>query len=102
MEGIFPRSYVNVLQEKGAAAPPPPPTSYGNLPLEVSQSGSQPQPGPDGKSNKVEQGGKKFGKKMGNAGMLLYTLVWLQLILTRCFFPSDLRCWCYDGIQHCE
>lgn len=42
------------------------------MPLEVSQSGSAP-PGPEGegKGNKFEQGGKKFGKKMGNAGMLL-------------------------------
>lgn len=59
---------MNVVQEKGA----PPPTNYGNMPLEVSQSGSAP-PGPEGegKGNKFEQGGKKFGKKMGNAGMLL-------------------------------
>lgn len=70
MEGIFPRSYVNVLDEKQAPTSPPP-TSYGNLPLEVSQSGSQPvEPvGPDGgKHQKFEQHGKKFGKKMGNAG----------------------------------
>lgn len=69
MEGIFPRSYVNVVGEKAAV---PPPTSYGNMPLEVSQSGSAPAPtvGPDGKThNKFEEHGKKFGKKMGNAGM---------------------------------
>ncbi|EYE99279.1 SH3 domain-containing protein [Aspergillus ruber CBS 135680] len=65
-EGIFPRAWVNVVQEKGA----PPPTNYGNMPLEVSQSGSAP-PGPEGegKGNKFEQGGKKFGKKMGNAAI---------------------------------
>lgn len=70
LEGIFPRSYVSVINEK--AGPPviaPQPTNYGNMPLEVSQSGS-PAPGPDGKKpNKFEEGGKKFGKKMGNAGM---------------------------------
>lgn len=70
MEGIFPRSYVNVIGEKGAAPPPPAPTNYGNMPLEVSQSASGPaQPGPDGKNpSKFEEHGKKFGKKMGNAG----------------------------------
>lgn len=65
-EGIFPRAWVNVVQEKGA----PPPTNYGNMPLEVSQSGSAPTgPEGDGKGNKFEQGGKKFGKKMGNAAI---------------------------------
>lgn len=62
MEGIFPRSYVNVLDEKAVA----PPTNYGNMPLEVSQSGSSSTPD---KNGKFEQHGKKFGKKMGNAGM---------------------------------
>ncbi|RJE19265.1 SH3 domain protein [Aspergillus sclerotialis] len=68
MEGIFPRSYVNVINEK---APVPPPSSYGNMPLEVSQSGSTPAPvGPDGKHpSKFEEHGKKFGKKMGNAAI---------------------------------
>lgn len=70
MEGIFPRSYVNVINEKGAMAPPPPPTSYGNLPLEVSQSGSGANdPSDPAQKSKFEQGGKKFGKKLGNAGM---------------------------------
>lgn len=59
---------MNVVQEKGAPAPPP--TNYGNMPLEVSQSGSAPAE-TDDKGNKVEQHGKKFGKKMGNAGMSL-------------------------------
>ncbi|KAJ9359991.1 hypothetical protein DTO027B9_1543 [Paecilomyces variotii] len=70
LEGIFPRSYVSVLNEK--AGPPviaPQSTNYGNLPLEVSQSGS-PAPGPDGKKpSKFEEQGKKFGKKMGNAAI---------------------------------
>lgn len=70
MEGIFPRSYVNVINEKGAMAPPPPPTNYGNMPLEVSQSGSSVNgPSDPAQRSKFEQGGKKFGKKLGNAGM---------------------------------
>ncbi|PWY92776.1 SH3-domain-containing protein [Aspergillus heteromorphus CBS 117.55] len=65
LEGIFPRSYVNVLDEKALSSPPP--TNYGNMPLEVSQSGST--PGDDGKKSKFEEQGKKFGKKMGNAAI---------------------------------
>ena len=69
MEGIFPRSYVNVLDEKnGMGQPPPPPaqSNYGNMPLDVSQAGSSV---PPKQASKFEQNGKKFGKKMGNAGM---------------------------------
>ncbi|KKK12112.1 hypothetical protein ARAM_003201 [Aspergillus rambellii] len=66
LEGIFPRSYVNVLNEKAVASPPPP-SSYGNMPLEVSQSGSG-APAEEKKS-KFEEQGKKFGKKMGNAAI---------------------------------
>ncbi|KAL4810153.1 SH3 domain-containing protein [Aspergillus unguis] len=62
LEGIFPRSYVNVLDEKAVA----PPTNYGNMPLDVSQSGSSTTPG---KHGKFEEHGKKFGKKMGNAAI---------------------------------
>ncbi|KAJ5111312.1 hypothetical protein N7532_001847 [Penicillium argentinense] len=70
MEGIFPRSYVNVINEKGAVQSPPPPTNYGNMPLEVSQSGSgDPASNDPEKKNKFEQGGKKFGKKLGNAAI---------------------------------
>lgn len=70
MEGIFPRSYVAIVDEKGAMGryqPPPPPTqsSYGNMPVDVSQSGSSSAPG---KESKLNANGKKFGKKMGNAG----------------------------------
>lgn len=43
-------------------------TEYGNLPLQVSQSGSV--NNPDGrKYSKLEEQGKKFGKKMGNAAI---------------------------------
>ncbi|KAL4988308.1 SH3 domain-containing protein [Aspergillus falconensis] len=62
LEGIFPRSYVNVLDEKAVV----PPSSYGNMPLDVSQSGSSSTPG---KHGKLEEHGKKFGKKMGNAAI---------------------------------
>lgn len=68
MEGIFPRSYVNILNEKVGGAPPP--TNYGNMPLEVSQGGpSAPDSNDPKEKSKFEQGGKKFGKKLGNAGM---------------------------------
>lgn len=81
LEGIFPRSYVNILDEK----PPPQQqqqygygarplsstgggTSYGNLPMEVSQGGGGVQGGAaGGKESKLGANGKKFGKKLGNA-----------------------------------
>lgn len=72
-EGIFPRSYVKLLDEKTAmAAPLPPrtPSSYGNVPMNVSQGG-----GAGGSSmmgggagQKTNDNAKKFGKKLGNAG----------------------------------
>ncbi|KAJ5565943.1 hypothetical protein N7535_007581 [Penicillium sp. DV-2018c] len=65
-EGIFPRSYVSVLDNKAPISPPP--TDYGNMPLAVSQSG-QPANPEEGKQNKFEEGGKKFGKKLGNAAI---------------------------------
>jgi len=71
LEGIFPRSYVAIVEEKGAfghhGPPPPPQSGYGNMPLDVSQSGSSGMPA---KESKLGANGKKFGKKMGNAGML--------------------------------
>ncbi|KAJ5197929.1 uncharacterized protein N7498_007046 [Penicillium cinerascens] len=69
MEGIFPRAYVNVIDEKAAAAMPPPQSSYGNMPLDVSQSGSSVNPSDPAQKSKFEQGGKKFGKKLGNAAI---------------------------------
>lgn len=72
MEGIFPRSYVNVINEKGGFQSPPPTSNYGNMPLDVSQSGSgDPNSNDPEKKSKFEQGGKKFGKKLGNAGRFL-------------------------------
>lgn len=67
LEGIFPRSYVNVIDEKSVVAHPPP-SSYGNMPLEVSQSGSSVNP-EDKKNGKFEEHGKKIGKKFGNAAI---------------------------------
>lgn len=82
MEGIFPRAYVNLIDEKAAAAMPPPQanyappqSNYGNMPLDVSQSGSSANPNDPGHKNKFEQGGKKFGKKLGNAGMYYLDMV---------------------------
>lgn len=70
--GIFPRSYVNVLDEKRASGlqqPPPTPTpsNYGNMPLDVSQGGGN-APSAGGQGSKLNENGKKFGKKLGNAG----------------------------------
>lgn len=62
-EGIFPRSYVKVIEEKAPAAGPS--NNYGNAPLEVSQMGNG-----DGKvPGKGQEMGKKFGKKLGNAAI---------------------------------
>ena len=78
-EGIFPRSYVRVIEESAAPVVPvatpaapaqPQPSNYGNMPLDVaSDAGSgagTPQPGKDGKGSEM---GKKFGKKLGNAAV---------------------------------
>jgi hypothetical protein len=76
MEGIFPRSYVNVIEEKAAQVPP---SSYGNMPLEVSQGGPVATTEEEKKHGKFEEHGKKFGKKLGNAGtfsQLTYTCAW--------------------------
>ena len=93
LEGIFPRSYVAIVDEKSAMGryqPPPPPmqSSYGNMPMDVTQSGSSSTPG---KESKLNANGKKFGKKMGNAGESLslknssvfdlLTLLQLSLVL---------------------
>jgi LAS seventeen-binding protein 1/2 len=48
--------------------PQPSPSDYGNLPLAITQSGSSSQVDPR-KPSKLEEHGKKFGKKMGNAAI---------------------------------
>lgn len=75
-EGIFPRSYVQILDEKkNMMAPqqqqmvPSSSSGYGNMPMEVSQSGSGAVAGGGGGESKFNQQGKKFGKKMGNAAI---------------------------------
>ncbi len=68
-EGIFPRSYVEIVDEKSAHAGPqqPPSSNYGNMPLDVSQSGSGVANPAGGKESKFGQNANKFGKKLGNA-----------------------------------
>ena len=59
LEGIFPRSYVNIIDEKSSVAPPPAtPSGYGNMPVDVSQSGGG---GSTPGGSKLDQNGKKFG-----------------------------------------
>ncbi|WPH01827.1 Hypothetical protein R9X50_00468100 [Acrodontium crateriforme] len=63
-EGIFPRSYVRVIEEKAPAGNPTG-NNYGNAPLEVSGMGNG-----DGQvPSKGQEMGKKFGKKLGNAAI---------------------------------
>lgn len=100
-DGIFPRSYVAIIDEKGAMGrfqPPPPPmqSSYGNMPMDVSQSGSGSTPG---KESKLNANGKKFGKKMGNAGEV-FPFGGKQPGLLTLF--SYLWCRSYDRIEHCQ
>lgn len=68
LDGIFPRSYVNIVDEKRGYAPSPH-TNYGNMPLDVSQSSSAVVPMEGKRPSKFEENGKKFGKKMGNAAI---------------------------------
>ena len=65
-EGIFPRSYVNVVEEKRPPMPHPSGSDYGNMPLTMVPSGSSSDPH---RPSKFEEQGKKFGKKMGNAAI---------------------------------
>lgn len=63
-EGIFPRSYVKVIEDKvdqqsGSS------TNYGNAPLAVSGMGN----GTGQVPGKGQEMGKKFGKKLGNAAI---------------------------------
>ena len=87
LDGIFPRSYVTIVEEDKHASsywgPPhlPVTSNYGNLPLDVSQSGGGSIGGASGggKESKLDANGKKFGKKLGNASQSpKYTLAWLS------------------------
>lgn len=69
-EGIFPASYVR-KDEKSMV---PAPSNYGNMPLDVSNGAASgpvasQQASAPGEPGKFEQGGKKFGKKLGNAAI---------------------------------
>lgn len=66
-EGIFPASYVR-RDEKAVvpAASPAPVSNYGNMPLDVSNGANSNEPH---QPSKFEEGGKKFGKKLGNAAV---------------------------------
>ncbi|KAI9712221.1 MAG: hypothetical protein M1812_006956 [Candelaria pacifica] len=66
-EGIFPSSYVKVVEEKSVMVPTASASGYGNMPLQVSSNDSA--PAEPGKPSKVNENGKKFGKKMGNAAV---------------------------------
>lgn len=71
-EGIFPRTFIKVLDEKSnfsTGARYNKPSNYGNVPLDVSQGNSG--GATEGKESKLNENGKKFGKKMGNAGELI-------------------------------
>ena len=71
-EGIFPRSYVNIVENKninyntGTSPVAPTNSGYGNMPMEMSQNGSNNGPAAPSAAGGM---GKKFGKKLGNAGM---------------------------------
>jgi len=71
MEGIFPASYVRkedkAITPAYAPSGPPAPSNYGNMPLDVSN-GAQAPAAPQ-EPSKMEQNGKKFGKKLGNAAI---------------------------------
>ena len=70
LEGIFPRSYVNIIEEKRPVPQTYNSSGYGNMPLDVSQTGSSAMVPMEGrKPSKFEENGKKFGKKMGNAAI---------------------------------
>jgi hypothetical protein len=94
-EGIFPRSYVRVLEN---AMPQSAPSNYGNMPLDVSGQGD----GTGKVPNKGEEMGKKFGKKVSS--ILCPVGGFLNRVLT--YFPAwkccHLRCWCNYRWQHCQ
>lgn len=76
-EGIFPKTYVLVEQEKTPVQRPPPPpvpgssmapvsmATLGNVGGPAAQQGAHEDQEEPGKPSKMEQHGKKFGKKLG-------------------------------------
>lgn len=69
-EGIFPASYVR-RDEKAIvpAASPAPVSNYGNMPLDVANGANGSNSNEPHQPSKFEEGGKKFGKKLGNAAV---------------------------------
>lgn len=101
-EGIFPRSYVNVVEDTnglGAPAPPLVGSNYGNMPLVVSQ-GSGEVTG--GSNSKVNEQGKKFGKKLGNAGRFFFTVFCIGMDRLLTIMNSYIRCGSYNRVKHCQ
>lgn len=85
-EGIFPRSYVKVIE----APAPSGPSNYGNVPMDVAQSG---QP------NKAGEAGKKIGKKSFSL-MIIFAPILTSIPQTwQC---SYLWCWCDNRKQSCQ
>lgn len=100
LEGIFPRSYVTIVEEKSAYPEPPRPTTsnYGNLPLDVSQSGGS-SGAPGGKESKFNQQGKKFGKKLGNASQ---SPRYFSMLMDLLMFCSDFWRRGYHRFEYCQ
>ena len=108
LEGIFPRSYVAIVDDKKAVPPLPTqqPTNYGNVPFDVSQGGSS-SSGPQKPESRLNANGKKFGKKMGNAGMSdLKTQPCVSLKKHFSTYTdgltSNFRCRCHYRLEHRE
>ncbi|KAF3922482.1 Intersectin-1 [Arthrobotrys entomopaga] len=65
--GIFPKNYVKTAATSSSEKDG---YGYGNVPLQVANSGSgQTDPNEPQQPSKLEAGGKKFGKKLGNAAI---------------------------------
>ena len=67
-DGIFPRSYVRLDESKAVGAGPQP-SGYGNMPLDVANGVGSNGGEVDPQKAKLQSGGKKFGKKLGNAAI---------------------------------
>lgn len=91
-EGIFPRSYVRVIEN---ALPQSAPTSYGNMPLEVSGQGD----GSGKVPTKMQEGGKKIGKKVNYQSDQLFTSATDIFLARKC---CHFRCWSHHWWQHCQ
>lgn len=83
----------------GASAPQPAGSSYGNMPLAVSQGGGEVT---GGSNSKVNEQGKKFGKKLGNAGMFLFTAVCITMDGLLIMMNSYIWCGSYNRLKHCQ